>query len=174
MPSCSLHILFLVGKGVATPFILTDLAISFKAHGHTVSFLPLQAEKPDTLDSDVKHDVIFTLDHAGFDIPWVQSLSGQRISWFVDNPFYFLNTCDPDIIVFSWDVAYIQQLQSVGFLHVYEMPLATNTAFFNSCSSDSRYVTDVSFVGSVASPDSSPVSAEIFAERGIFPDFLQR
>lgn len=149
----SFKILFLVGKGIVAPYIVNDLATAFASLGHTVSFCALsEADNVPVIPGDVP-DIILSLDYAGMQYDWVKRTSAQKVTWFVDNPFYFIEKVDPTVLVFSWDKSYIPMLESAGFSNVYYMPLATNPLVFYPGEVHERFKVDVSFIGSVGCED---------------------
>jgi spore maturation protein CgeB len=105
---------------------------------------------------EVKPDFIFVID-AGLvrDAPdFFASTNIPVVSWFVDDPFMFLN---PDnvfdrLFAFTWDRAYIEPLLEIGCGFAGHLPLGTNPNRFRrvpqSDPRHDRYCCDVSFVGS--------------------------
>lgn len=104
-------------------------------------------------------DAIVTLNHLGVDregvlMELLQSLQLPLASWFVDNPHLILHLyhqlVSPWTCIFTWDVDNIPSLKSMGFEHVFYLPLATDTARF-SLSQHTRapaaWRSQVSFVG---------------------------
>jgi spore maturation protein CgeB len=151
-PQTRYHFALLVGKGVATPFIVNDIATTLMRSGHTVTLLPLCSDRPSKrMDT---FDYLLSLDYAGFNIDWVQELPCRKITWFVDNPTYFIESVNKDVLVFCWDREYLARLKKMGFVSVFYMPLATNPHIFKpfllSNEQLTKYKADVSFVGSIS------------------------
>lgn len=147
----------LVGKGIVAPFINQDIVTALRDLGVTVHCFPLSLANEEKLLSDaeaLKPDFVFALDYNGLEFPWVKKLACRKIAWFVDNPFYYINECDPEMQLYCWDRTYLDDLTAFGFPHVSHLPLATNPAIFKpmdvSEAMRNQYGCDVSFVGTVA------------------------
>lgn len=128
----SKRIVLLVGKGIVAPYILKDIAMAFTRLGCDTHLLPLQTSNKELLTNAQKlqPDFVFSLDGKGLNFPWVRTLGGKRVAWFVDNPFYFLDSCDKQTILFSWDKEYVGPLIKAGYAHTHYLPLATNLDIF--------------------------------------------
>jgi spore maturation protein CgeB len=98
-------------------------------------------------------DFLLTSDHRGFDPRLIQNLKIPHVSWFSNNPFYWLRKewISPTCVVFIWDASYINQLKNFGFKNVFYLPLATNPKLFKETSLSQedieKYSCDVSFAG---------------------------
>ncbi|MBU1863475.1 MAG: glycosyltransferase [Candidatus Omnitrophica bacterium] len=145
----------LVGRGIAAPFIVKDMALAFKGLGCNVTFLPLRREGEDLFLKAQRSnpDCIIALDHTGLNFPWVKKLSCRKVAWFVDNPFYFIDTIDKENILFCFDKDYVAALKKEGFQNVFFLPHATNRHIFKPLTlapfDREKYTCDVSFVGSI-------------------------
>lgn len=106
-----------------------------------------------------KPDAIVTLNHLGVDregvlMDLLQTLQLPLASWFVDNPHLILHLyqqlVSPWTCIFTWDVDNISSLQSMGFEHVFYLPLATDTQRFTlrqKQQAPAGWRSQVSFVG---------------------------
>jgi len=174
----SLKIAMFVGQGIIAPFILEDIACALVELGHCIEFIRMGSDSLSLRESlaAVKPQILFSLDGKGFQDDITASKEYTRVTWFVDNPFYFdeLKHLQPDDFIFVWDKEYISEIKKLGFKHVYFLPLATNPNRFHglplSEDDQARYACDVSFVGTIAKrPD------DLKADRvGQYPEELNR
>ena len=142
---------FFVGKGIVAPFIVEDLLVAFKSIGIDALCLPLVKDQGEETLKMFNPDFIFALDGAGLDFPWVRNSAALKVAWYVDNPFYFINSCFSEDLIFCWDIGYIAALKAFGFKNVFHVPLGTNIKKFKPLNSFtiSSFVCDVSFVGTL-------------------------
>ncbi|MGQ9687691.1 MAG: glycosyltransferase family protein [Desulfobaccales bacterium] len=89
---------------------------------------------------DFSPDLVFTVNHLGFDREGVLSHALDRlripsVSWYVDSPAIILSLyegCRSDLaFIFVWDPTYIPEVQALGFELVFPLPLATDPEVFS-------------------------------------------
>jgi spore maturation protein CgeB len=108
--------------------------------------------------ADFSPDLIFTVNHLGFDregilIDFFHRLRLPSISWYADSPRIILNlyggAASDLAYIFVWDRHYLQDARDLGFEQVYELPLGTDPDVFRprQVSRLPRWQTNVSFVG---------------------------
>ncbi len=92
-----------------------------------------------------KPDMLFTINHLGFDVnglltELLEAIEMPVVSWFVDSPAYILldHTCNatPLAITPIWERAYESFLKQFGFQHTFHLPLAGDPAFIRRESSN--------------------------------------
>ncbi|MCC8193634.1 MAG: glycosyltransferase [Deltaproteobacteria bacterium] len=111
---------------------------------------------------EFKPDCIVTINHLGVDREGILMNLLERLrlplaSWFVDNPHLVLShyndLVNPWAAVFTWDADNIVSLKSLGFEHVFYMPLGTDATRFHPPRNGEElppghpWRADVSFVG---------------------------
>lgn len=123
-------ILIFTGKGIAVPFILKDCKKALEKSGCKVEEFCVTGNRDDTWKALhlVKPDFVLSADHFGIDEEMFSDSGFSYVSWFVDNPFYFINEKNksPRNIFLVSDRSYISELNHFGFDNVYYLPLATN------------------------------------------------
>ena len=146
------------GKGTAVPYILKDSRLALERHGCDVKEFRITRKKEDTYEAikSYRPDLIFTIDHFGIDEAMLEEEKTMCISWFVDNPFYFINETNKSKynIYIVTDRSYIDELKLFGFDTVFYLPLATNVKKMQRSIRRKRTFTkqleiDVSFVGTL-------------------------
>ena len=85
--------LLFTGKGISAPYILEDCKQGLIKNGCEVMELPASSRDADvkTFLTNMKPDFVLSLDHAGINDELFDELEIPCFSWFVDNPFYFID-----------------------------------------------------------------------------------
>lgn len=156
-------------RGDSNTIVLLDagyLAIAecrrgFEKLGHRVETIKPGAafiERLLKLLVDVKPDVLFTVNHLGFDeegklAGLLTDLQIPFASWFVDSPAYILKNNRHNIsdkcAVFSWERSWLPYLQEMGFREALFLPLATDPEIFRPLEKvPPVFTSPLSFVGS--------------------------
>ena len=156
---------------LGAPFRLLDLTKHQDGSAYCAELLTAVAE--------FRPDLIFTVNHFGFDRPGVMADFLERlrlpmVSWFVDSPgltlFLFENARSPWVMICSHDADDAARLKSEGFPHVLHLPLGTDPNIFTpQAPRRPGWDFDVSFVGAT--------KVKLIAERlkiGRFPRPLLR
>ncbi len=144
------RVIILVGKGMVAPYINSDIALAFKSLGVEVKLMPLLDNGTQYREADeFGPDAVFSLDNKGLNFDWVRKLGVFRVTWFVDNPFYFLNEKDEELFIFSIDKFYVKYLREIGFPKSFYLPMGVNADIFKP-TADRYYKYDISFVASVS------------------------
>lgn len=102
-------------------------------------------------------DFVLTINHLGLDREGVLMQLLERLelplaSWFVDNPHLVLSLYDrlvsPWATLFTWDEDNISSLQTLGFEHVFYLPLAADCSRFTPDKTCTKSLqAQISFVG---------------------------
>ncbi len=102
-------------------------------------------------------DFVLTVNHLGVDREGVLLSRLKRLklplaSWFVDNPLLILPVYPPRLqdrtAIFTWDSDNVDDLRSLGFPHVFHLPLAADaTRFRPGVPGRQDWRSEVSFVG---------------------------
>jgi len=146
------------GKGTAVPYIIKDSKLALERHGCEVQEFLVTRNKDDSRNAirSFKPDFIFTIDHFGIDETILEDEKTHCFSWFVDNPFYFINETNGSkyIIMAVTDKSYINELRMFGFDPVFYLPLATNVkkmqrSIRRKGALENRPEIDISFVGTL-------------------------
>ena len=109
---------------------------------------------------EFKPDCIVTINHLGVDregilMGLLDRLRLPLASWFVDNPHlvlaHYTDLISPWAAIFTWDADNIPSLKSLGFEHVFYLPLGTDATRFRppekALPPGHPWRTDISFVG---------------------------
>ncbi|MBI5575343.1 MAG: glycosyltransferase [Deltaproteobacteria bacterium] len=149
-------------------FLTEEIARAVKALGHDVVRVP--GKKGESC-GDILHraietvaahrpDFVLTVNHLGFDEEGILANLFQAIElpaaiWYVDSPNLTVKAFDKNVSplshVFLWDEAYAEDMRSLGFKHVYRLPLAADETVFMprrvSASERKKFGADIGFVG---------------------------
>jgi len=130
-------------------FLLPEVFRAFDQLGHDVRlvlFNKRQDRGEDVLRKlmaeirDFSPDLVFTVNHLGFDregllLETLDRLRIPVVSWYVDSPAIILSLYDgpaSDLaFIFVWDPTYIPEVQARGFERVFPLPLATDPEVFS-------------------------------------------
>jgi spore maturation protein CgeB len=130
-------------------FLLPEVCRAFRQLGHQVHlsmFNKRQGQGEDILRqlllevSDFSPDLVFTINHLGFDregvlLDTLHRLRIPSVSWYVDSPAIILSLYDgrqSDLaFIFVWDPTYIPEVRALGFERVFPLPLATDPEVFS-------------------------------------------
>ena len=87
------RVLIFTGKGTATPYILKDCSMALKRAGCEVADYCITINSDATRDviRRINPDIIFTIDYFGLTKEIVNEEKRVFVSWFVDNPFYYVD-----------------------------------------------------------------------------------
>lgn len=106
---------------------------------------------------EFKPDCLLTLNHLGVDregvlMELLEQLQLPLASWFVDNPHLIVHLykklISPWTTIFTWDADNIDSLKSMGFEHVFHLPLGTDPQRFHpGRTGKNQWKSPVSFVG---------------------------
>jgi spore maturation protein CgeB len=155
-----LRILIPKPGGVALPYVVEDSKETFEEFGHEVRIINFDkkgSEYVEIIKREIRNfrpDFFFTIDHIGVIPSLFNKVKLPYLSWFIDNPFYFLKRKDPSpyCFLFIWDKAYVQPIKEWGFKNVFYLPQASNPRIFkkiNLTREDlENFGCDVSFAGS--------------------------
>jgi len=146
-------------------FLIPEVMRAFRGLGHEVH-LALFDKRRDRGEEvlrqllvdvrDFSPDLVFTINHLGFDregllIETLHRLRVPSVSWYVDSPAIILSLYDgprSDLaFIFVWDPTYIPEVRSLGFEHVFPLPLATDPEIFSPARATGMAPQQVSFVG---------------------------
>lgn len=146
-------IIIFTGKGIAAPYILQDSKKALEKMGCEVREFPVTQPARDVrpvLES-FRPDFALSLDHSGIDEEIFEKEKIYCLSWFVDNPLYFISeeNRSPYNIFFVTDRSYLPVLKNFGFENVFYLPLGTNPARMSFRKASDFPEPDVSFVGSL-------------------------
>lgn len=106
------------------------------------------------IEIDLFHpDFVFVSNYLGLLSRILNEKKIPVVSWFVDNPFYWLEKEDvsPYCYLFVVERLFIKQLKEIGFEHVFYLPNATDPSIFDNVvlrkEDEERYKCNISFVG---------------------------
>ncbi|MFZ2087643.1 MAG: DUF3880 domain-containing protein, partial [Desulfobaccales bacterium] len=146
-------------------FLIAEIMRAFRQLGHEVQLALFDKRRDQgeevlrqliTQVRDFSPDLVFTVNHLGFDREGVllHTLHRLRVpsaSWYVDSPAIILSLYDgpqSDLaFIFVWDPTYIPEVRSLGFDRVFPLPLATDPEIFSPERARGGQAQEVAFVG---------------------------
>jgi spore maturation protein CgeB len=146
-------------------FLIAEIMRAFRELGHEVHLALFDKRRDQgeevlrqllTQVRDFSPDLVFTVNHLGFDREGVllHTLHRLRVpsaSWYVDSPAIILSLYDgpqSDLaFIFVWDPTYIPEVRSLGFDRVFPLPLATDPEIFSPERARGGQAQEVAFVG---------------------------
>lgn len=143
---------FFMGAGIVTPNILNDLKEALEILNYEIYLTPLNSETDYTeFLNMICPKFIFDIDRKAILNSSILDYPCPKITWFVDNPFYFINDLKPNSneIILTWDQFYIPFLKQYGFNKIFHFPLATNFNQLKHSELKSEQSVDVCFIGSI-------------------------
>ena len=147
-------VLLITGAGVSAPYILSDCKSALEEIGCEVMTMPASNDPLEfrSILTTIKPHFILSLDHAGINDEIIAQEKVPCFSWFVDNPFYFVNESNkkPYSYFLVTDKSYIKELQHYGFNDVFYLPLAANPKRMHNLNFSNIRQADISFVGTLS------------------------
>jgi spore maturation protein CgeB len=191
-------------QGVIAPFVNDDIQIALEELGHSIYLIDIAKVEEEfkvrgmpvwneiiaeirefKADFSVCYGmsgaIVFEGEHQGEE-HILRSLNIPLFPMFFDDPVFTLN-CQPGLVLpkdelfFVWDKGHIERMRERGYKKVFHLPLGCNENKFKPLKKpQGRFSHQMSFVGSIASPDEilEPIKKAEMILQNIFETVVRR